>query len=248
MIKLSPTQYPYSGHPHGVLLSFAWVFYNYAIKCGSYNNRNIEMDFNRFETGLSKGLAFSNSSSFSYILPSEVDGESVDVATFMKDEFENDDCELYENQVPWFENPNKYIARAAGTNWEYWSVCRPFEFPAVAYSREEIHVWILWSLKYMLIPSLVTHQHQSLLAVVSKFIDVEHTVKLMQLLFSGNKQWTYGPARKHEPNFDLWHQLTVDPLMNKVILEFPSIRPTEIRWWKDLPWNKQYEMDFDVFW
>lgn len=248
MKKFSPFQYSYCGHPHGVMLQARELFFKYAYLRGSLATCDLELDLKLLSSGLLAGFNDSGNASFAHNIPFEVDGECIDIATYMRDDFESDNGEIYENQVPWFKDQNKYVVRAAGTNWGYWESCRPFEFPAVAYSREEIQVWFLWSLTKDLLPHLATHQQESVWEVADKFIDIKRAEELMNLLFSGNKRWTYGPARKHEPNFELWHKLTGDHLMNKVILEFPTIRPENIQWWKDLPWSGNYEMDFDAFW
>lgn len=241
-IQFSTFTYPYCGHPHGVIMNYGLDFFAESFD-GCLANRG-SIDFDRLEKTLTRGFRFDGDAYYLNGNP-QADGDFRKVGTCFNDDF--DENGKLVNLVPQFRDSDRYVTRAYGAFWGYWERARPFEFPAVAYTRTEIYAWFIWAAKKMLMPRVLPEFHDQFWEVAECFVDVKEAEYLMEKKLSGIESWVYGPARASEPNFDLWHQLTREPILNKMIASYPDFAPGSIDWWKSQSWSSRYEFDLSIF-
>lgn len=116
------------------------------------------------------------------------------------------------NGIPEFPKGSRYVAYISSTEWFFWGDSGPYDFPAVAYSPSEIRAWFVWSC--IRFSKLFPACRNDINSLMERHVDVQAAITAMHERLDGRQPWEFGPARIHEPHFDLWHQKTRDKKMN----------------------------------
>lgn len=241
-ILFSTSAYPYCGHPHGAIIDCGLDFFGEAIAGNAVKGGTINLDI--LEKVLTRGFKLDGNAYFLYG-DTQAEGDFHKIGTNFKDDFYEDGES--ENLVVSFKDFNKYVVRVYGSFWGYWNKNRPFEFPAVAYTRNEMYAWFVWASRKILMPRLLPEYHGPFWEIAEYFVDVHEAENLMESKLSGVEPWAYGPAREKEPNFYLWHELTQEKYLNKMVSSYPRFTPDSIEWWKSQSWVDRYEFDVSAF-
>lgn len=123
------------------------------------------------------------------------------------------------NAVAEFHNRDRFVFVVSSSEWDYWDIeLAPYDFPAVAYSRMEVESWFTWAI-FWFIKWFPVHR-DGLTTILNSCVNVDVALDLMREKLNGDKPWSFGPARMHEPNFALWHERTKDKKMNDWILHW----------------------------
>jgi phenylpropionate dioxygenase-like ring-hydroxylating dioxygenase large terminal subunit len=126
------------------------------------------------------------------------------------------------NYVVYFQKHSKYVAGSSNAYYQFWSENKGmpvwYQFPAVAYSFDEIQAWFVWSIKRIM--PVFPHQKVELTNLMLRHVDIDRAITLLQKKLDGEIPWEFGPARIREPKMILWHERTRDKKMNDWIRQW----------------------------
>lgn len=236
--------YPYGPHPHGAIMEATRAMYEmgYVLYEREKWSHTGGVNMDALEKIWTKGFKKNEKTAFVYQSP-EGGGDALAIANCWTET--SYDFEEFEINLPEiYFDPNRYTTYVNGYDWRFWESIRAFEFPLVSYSRAEIEAWLVWAIKKDFLPRFPVESYAAVLELMEYFVDIKESEELMRLKLSGVVPWEFGPARKIEPNFDLWHELTKVPELNAMVENYPNNRPPNIEWWKSQLWASKYEMDW----
>ena len=119
-----------------------------------------------------------------------------------------DSCESVANEVPEFLKGSRYVAYITSTEWGGLDDDAPYDFPAVAYSPNELRAWFVCTFKAFM--QSFPDQKDRLAELMECHVDVVQTTALMQKRLSGEEPWEFGPARRYEPKMILWYERAIE--------------------------------------
>ena len=122
------------------------------------------------------------------------------------------------NAISEFPHGEKYLVLAHSLDWNFYDDSSQYEFPAVFYSPVEMQMWFLWALRKKM--SFQPRLKPFFTKVIEGLLDEKVLMAIFKQKLSGELSWDYGPARIHEPDFNLWHQRARDEAMNNWILQW----------------------------
>ena len=200
---------PDNSYPHAVIIDCFWAFFR---QCMSDDN---QVDIDKLDEGLSTLLNLKLY--WPELIVSQENYESYYVFGCWAPSMLAAE-EVPSNGIPEFVKGSRYIAYIISSEWGYWEDDTPYDFPAVAYSPDEIHAWFVWALKKCM--RFFPDHKERLTELMECHADVDVALALLQKKLNGEIPWEFGPARIREPKMILWHERTKDKKMNDWIRQW----------------------------
>ena len=186
--------------PHSVVIHSLSVLFNWSL-----DDRK-DLDNKDFAERLNK-LLDARSDRPEFNTRRGVDGEYVYCITgYWQDEEYDDGVPL--NFIKKFNKGSRYVSYIDTDEGTHGKETSLFAFPAVAYSKEELQAWIIWTRDRG--PKRYPDEPERSKESLQAYFDVDSATDLMRKKLSGEIPWEFGPARINEPNFNLWHEKTRD--------------------------------------
>jgi hypothetical protein len=117
-----------------------------------------------------------------------------------------------------FVKGSKYLALVDSSEWSFYDESAVPDFPAVFYSSDEIKAWFAASIRLSV--NLIPELEDELICLASRYIDIQHYLKILVGKIKSDIPWDHGPARITEPRAGLWYERAREEKMNKWILQW----------------------------